>query len=109
MIRKFLQRASNIAHSLGHFGRLGKTAATRSFLRKERKKLLVKLGERAMTWLEEHPESSPDLQRVVAQIRKIDELLSREDYGGGKGVDFSRQEDKESKAKSGKKNSKRGE
>ncbi|HKX12632.1 MAG TPA: hypothetical protein VJP40_05720 [bacterium] len=106
MIRKFLQRASNIAHSLGHFGRLGKTAATRSFLRKERKKLLVKLGEKAMNWLEQNPESSPDLQRVVAQIRKIDGLLSREDYGGGNGVDFSRQEDRESKAKPGKRRSK---
>ena len=108
MIRKFIQRASNIAHSLGHFGRLGKIAATRSFLKKERKKLLVKLGERAMVWLEEHPESSPELQRVVAQIRKIDELLSREDYGGGGGVDFSRPEN-EAKAKATKRKPKRNE
>lgn len=94
MIRKILQRASNIAHSLGHFGRLGKVAATRSFLRKERKKLLIKLGERSMLWFESHPESSPELQRVVAQLRKIDEMIAREDYGGEEGVTFSKSPEK---------------
>ena len=94
MIRKFLQRASSIAHSLGHFGRLGKTAATRSFLNKERKKLLVKLGEKSMAWLEHHPEVSPDLQRVVAQIRKIEAMLAREDYGGQEGVTFTKPPEK---------------
>jgi len=88
IIRKILKRASGIAYSLSHFGRLGKVAATRSFLRKERKKLLLKLGESSMHWLERHPESSPDLQRVVAQIHKIDALLSSKDYGGEKGVEF---------------------
>lgn len=88
MIRKILQRASNIAHSISHFGHLGKVAATRSFLRRERRKLLVKLGEKALSWLEKHPEEAPELQRVATQIQKIDELLSREDYGGGEGVNF---------------------
>ncbi|HCU23857.1 MAG TPA: hypothetical protein DF383_02475, partial [Deltaproteobacteria bacterium] len=82
IIRKILKQASGIAYSLSHFGRLGKVAATRSFLRRERKKLLLKLGERTMHWLERHPGTSPDLQRVVSQIHKIDVMLSRKDYGG---------------------------
>ena len=89
IIRKIIQRASNIAYSLSHFGRLGKVAATRTFLGKERKKLLLKLGESTMRWLELHPESSPDLQRIVSQIHKIDSMLSRQDYGGENGVEFS--------------------
>jgi len=88
MIRKILQRASNWAHSLSHFGNLGRTAATRAFLRKERKKLLMKLGERVVEWVRNHPEAPADVKRAVEQIHKIDALLTKEDFGGENGVDF---------------------
>lgn len=88
MIRKILKRASNWAHSLSHFGSLGKVAATRAFLRKERKKLLVKLGERVVLWVQEHPEAPAEVKRAVEQILKIDALLAKEDFGGENGVDF---------------------
>lgn len=92
MIRKIIQRASTWAHSLSHFGKLGRTAAQRAFLQKEKKKLLVKLGERVVEWVKDHPEAPPEVKRVVEQIHKIDRLLSREDYGGKDGIDFHREE-----------------
>ncbi|MCC7343832.1 MAG: hypothetical protein IT573_02760 [Deltaproteobacteria bacterium] len=88
MIRKILQRASSWAHSLSHFGNLGRTAATRAFLRKERKKLLMKLGERAVLWVQDHPEAPAEVRRAVEQIRKLDALLSKRDFGGENGADF---------------------
>jgi len=89
MIRKILQRASTWAHSLSHFGKLGRSAAQRSFLKKEKRKLLVKLGERASEWVNEHPEAPPEVRRVVEQIQKIDTMMAKLDYGGREGVDFT--------------------
>jgi len=88
MIRKILQRASTWAHSLSHFGKLGRTAAQRSFLKKEKRKLLVKLGERVSQWVQDHPEAPPEVRRIVGQIQKIDAVLAKLDYGGEEGVDF---------------------
>lgn len=88
MIRKILKRAANWAHSLSHFGRLGKTAANRAFLRKEKKKLLVKLGEGVVEWAKHHPEAPHEVKRIVEQIHKIDGMLSKLDFGGEDGVDF---------------------
>ncbi|MCE9624615.1 MAG: hypothetical protein K8R69_04035 [Deltaproteobacteria bacterium] len=89
MIRKILQRASNWAHSLSHFGKLGRSAAQRAFLKKEKRKLLVKLGERTAEWVHTHPEAPPEVRRVVEQIQKIDAMMSKLDYGGKEGVDFA--------------------
>ena len=88
MIRKILKRASNWAHSISHFGNLGRAAATRAFLRKEKKKLLLKLGERVVLWVKDHPEAPSDVKRAVEQIRKLDQLLSKSDFGGEDGADF---------------------
>ncbi len=96
MIRKILQRASNWAHSLSHFGKLGRTAAQRSFLKKEKRKLLVKLGEKVSEWVKDHHQAPPEVRRIVEQIAKIDAVLAKLDYGGQDGVDFV-PEDSESK------------
>ena len=94
IIKKILNRAGKWAHSLRHFGQLGRVAANRSFLRKERKKLLMKLGEQTMAWAERHPEASSDVKRLVQQIQKIDSVLAKLDYGGEGGVDFVGEEER---------------
>ena len=90
MIRKILQRASTWAHSLSHFGNLGRVAAQRSFLRREKKKLQVKLGDKVAEWVKTHPEAPPEVKRIVGQIHKIDALLAKLDFGGEGGVDFDK-------------------
>ncbi len=74
--------------ALGHFGRLGRAATNRSFLIRERRKLYVKLGERAMELLKAGKLKSSELSRLVEQIEKLTRLIAKEDYGGDRGVDF---------------------
>lgn len=76
-------------HALGHFGRLGKAATNRSFLIRERKKLLMRLGENTLHWMEGQKSPPHELSRLAEQVKKIDSLLARSDYGGEDGVDFS--------------------
>jgi hypothetical protein len=88
-ISKIIHRTTNWIRSLGHLGRLGKVAATRSFLLREKNKLLLKLGEKSFLLMREKNVNSPELSRLMEQIDKINLLLSRQDYGGKEGVDFT--------------------
>jgi hypothetical protein len=89
VLKRIFDRTAKWAHSLGHFGRLGKVAATRSFLMREKKKLLLKLGEKSLELIQEKKLHSTELARLVGQIEKIQGLISKQDYGGKEGVDFA--------------------
>src|SRR5262245_16875545 len=99
MIRKILKRASNWAFSLSHFGKLGRTAAQRTFLNTEKRTLLVKRCDRVAEWVKQHPEAPPEVKRIVEQIHKIDALLAKLDFGGEHGVDFADSESSPSSPK----------
>jgi hypothetical protein len=78
-----------LLHSLRHFGRLGRVASNRGFLRREKRKLLLKLGDKAYHLMEQGAIEEESLAKIAAQVKKIQVLLDREDYGGDGGVDFS--------------------
>lgn len=84
-----LQRARKWLDAVGHWGRLGRAASNRSFLLRERKKLLIRVGETTLVWIGEQKSPPPQLTRLVAQLEKIDAVLKELDYGGKDGVDFS--------------------
>ncbi len=76
-----MSRAANWLQSVRHFADLGKIAAKRAFLLRERKKLLRRFGEKALGWLDGEKGIPPELARLAGQIKKIDQLLSDHDYG----------------------------
>lgn len=76
-------------HSLRHFGRIGRVASRRGFLMRERRKLLLKLGDKAYDLMEAGKLHNEELGRIASQVRKIQKLLEREDYGGEEGVSFA--------------------
>jgi hypothetical protein len=84
VLQKFKEKASNWIHSVRHFSDIGKTATKRAFLSRERKKLLMKFGEKTLHWLNGEKGVPPELHRLADQIKKIDKLLSDHDYGKGK-------------------------
>lgn len=88
VIKEFLFRTGNLARGVLHFGRLGKVAGQRSFLNREKKKFLLKVGEKATELVRTQKIHSAELTRLVGQIDKIDSLLSKKDYGGEEGTDF---------------------
>ena len=88
-IKNILNRAAQWARALSHLGRLGRRAATRSFLLKERQKLLARLGEKHLEQARSGKENPAELERLVEQIEKIEGLLVKQDYGGHEGVDFT--------------------
>ncbi len=96
VIRKLLSRTSEWVSGVVHMGRVGKLAGQRSFLQRERKKILLKLGEQAYEWLQLQSTQPPALQRLVAQIEKLDLLIKQSDYGGDKGVGFQHSSQKTS-------------
>ena len=83
-----LQRARKWWDSVGHWGRLSRAASNRSFLLRERKKALMRLGEKAHLWFHEQKSRPQEFTRLVEQVDKIDRLLNGHDYGGKDGVDF---------------------
>ncbi len=96
VIRKLLSRTSEWVSGVVHMGRVGKLAGQRSFLQRERKKILLKLGERAYEWLQTQEKPPPFLERLVLQIEKLDLLIKQVDYGGEKGVAFQSSSQKKS-------------
>jgi hypothetical protein len=67
---------------------LGKVAAHRFFLRRERKKLLIKLGEKVVSLVRHGKIKSPELKRLVDHVGKIETMIKKKDYGGDGGTDF---------------------
>jgi hypothetical protein len=87
-IRNLFKRPRRWARDAAHYGRLGKVAAHRFFLRRERNKLLIKLGEKAATLVRSGKIKTPELKRLVDHVGKIDQLLRKKDYGGEDGIKF---------------------
>ena len=83
-----LHRAQKWWDAFGHWGRLGRAASNRSFLLREKKKVLIKLGEKTLAWIHEQKSTPSEFSRLVAQVDKIDQMLEALDYGGKDGVDF---------------------
>jgi len=90
VIRKLLSKTGSLARGVAHMGRLGKLAGQRSFLTRERKKFLLKLGERTLELLKEDKIQSQELARLAAQVEKINALLKQFDYGGTGGNSFKK-------------------
>lgn len=80
VIRNILNRTRHLAQEVAHFGHLGKVAAHRYFLLKERRKLLLKIGEKAVRVVKKGNIKSPDLERLVRHVEKLDALLKEKDY-----------------------------
>ena len=88
ILKKILNRTNQLAVELTHFKRLGQMARRRSFLNREIKKNLLKLGEKAHQLIQEGKIQSKELSRLEGQIEKLERLLEECDYGAGGGVDF---------------------
>jgi len=88
VVKKILTRTGRWLQAIGHFSRLGKLATTRSFLLRERGKLLLKLGEKTLELIQQGKVHHSALDRLVEQIDKVNRLIERQDYGGDKGVEF---------------------
>ena len=105
VVNKILLVAQRWGTSLSHFGKLSKEATLKSFLAREKRKLLLRLGERTLELARGGKLHSAELTRWVAQIDKIDQVLQRRDYGGENGRTFvevqehSKKEAKKSKRK----------
>ncbi|MCB1215535.1 MAG: hypothetical protein KDK66_08690 [Deltaproteobacteria bacterium] len=88
MILKLFKKTSQITQGLLHLGRLGSKASRLSFLKRERRKFLSKLGEETYQLIQKGRLKSPGLKRLALQVQKIDQLMSESDYGGEKGTPF---------------------
>lgn len=95
VIKDFLHRATNMVRSLAHYGRLGKVASRRTFLLRERKKFLIKVGEKTVVFAKQKKIHSPELLRLVSHVEKFEELLLELDYGGRDGTSFHHPKKKE--------------
>jgi len=98
VVKNILNKTSKWWYAISHLGRIGKLASTRSFLLRERKKLIQKLGEKTLELIHQEKIKAHALDRLVEQIEKIDRLIARQDYGGENGVNFD-SEGKPSKRK----------
>lgn len=87
-IRNLFKRPQLWGREAAHYGRLGKVAAHRFFLRRERNKLLLKLGEKAAGLVRHGRIKSPELKRLVELVGKIEAELKKKDYGGDGGTKF---------------------
>ena len=90
------ERAKKWWEAVGHWGHLGRTASNRSFLIREQKKILIRLGDKALPWLKEQKHVPSELTRLVEQYEKISQFLANLDYGGKEGVDFHSKKKKNS-------------
>lgn len=87
-IRSLFKRPRRWAREAAHYGRLGKVAAHRFFLNRERNKLLMKLGEKTAALVRSGKLKTPELKRLVEHVGKLDALLKKKDYGGEDGTKF---------------------
>lgn len=90
ILRELARKTQHYAKEVLHFGRLGSVASRRGFLKRERKKLLLKLGEKCHERLAAGKLSDPVLERMVGPLEKIEKLLAESDYGGSDGRQFTR-------------------
>lgn len=90
ILKELARKTQHFVGEVLHFGRLGSVASRRSFLNRERKKLLLKLGQKCHERLEAGDLSDPVLERLVEPLEKIERLLSESDYGGSDGKRFTR-------------------
>ena len=88
VIKKIMDRSRHFAREVAHFGRLGKVAYQRSFLKKERRKFLLKLGEKTVQLVRAGKVQAQELKRIVDQINKVEALLVDRDFGGKEGTNF---------------------
>ncbi len=105
ILKELVLRTQHFAKEIAHYGRLGKVASQRGFLRREKKKLLLKLGEKCLERLKKGEVQDRELIRLVGPIEKIEGLLADSDYGGQGGREFSRSP--AGRAKAGKKKRRR--
>lgn len=92
VIKHFLNRTGELARSLAHFGRLGKIASQRSFLNKEKRKFLIKIGEKSTELVKSQKINDSELSRLVKNLEKIEALLEKRNYGEIKGNNFAKKE-----------------
>lgn len=88
MLVKLLEKTSQITRGLLHLGRVGSRGTRLSFLKRERRKFLSKLGEEAYQLFQKGQIKSPELKRWASQVEKIEKLMVKADYGGENGVAF---------------------
>ena len=98
VFKELFQNAQHLIKEISHFGRLGKVASRRSFLKRERKKFLLKLGERAMHFIHNGQIKIPELKSLSQDLDKIEALLANHDYGGKHGIVFNKARSPSSKA-----------
>ena len=89
ILKKILNRTNQLASEVAHFGRLGRVASQRSFLKRERRKLLLKMGEKTHVLLKAKKIEHSELKRLESQIEKLEQVLADKDFGGKDGVEFN--------------------
>jgi hypothetical protein len=89
VIKDFLFRTRKIARSVAHLGHLSRVAGRRGFLNREKKRFLIKIGEKAVELVRAQRIESAELSQWVTQLDKIEALLKTQDYGGAEGVAFT--------------------
>lgn len=98
ILKELARKTQHLAREVLHFGHLGRVASRRGFLHRERRKLVLRLGEKSLEHLRDGKLKDPELQRLLGPIEKIEKLLSETDYGGQRGREFTRARSKKESA-----------